>query len=779
MTKKSAEIHEEHGSLEAHIVGGKNNSAHSDSDKVIDNDLDVKSVEITDDGEKLTNGTRNEPLKDEINSELTCQQGTDEVEVKTDIGFSHNERPDTSEIDRGLEKLKNSPENLDEPVLQQNEKSLPSEVKKNIVESVLNRFIQEARKQNTEVNNASTDIKTICKGNPNSSETDYTEEQKDTHTDVSEPVLGDTQTEVADTKVETCISVKKGPSEMLNSSEIAAGSSDIVEKQSEAHTNLENLEQRKLECTVETEMEVQASNLKSCKTDVQNDPECPHLETEVPMETDSVPLITECDNSVSEESSVDKQSAGNVKDQSKDKSCDVPIDKICLEKEGKEELVSKIQNKEEKIDKVEPQVQTSKKDTNNGEISKNSDKTENQKDTEKIIMYHEDTVRYMEKTDNKILSCDKENSKDLKTETSSGETKKQDVIAENADTSSVMTSPVTALSCNKAILETKKSPESSSKPKGQKLDELLSKIATKASSNINIPKKAKARKSFSYAGTAAEKAVISNMSVTPASITALTFNVKMLEKQGVLDIPKTQNKRKAFEPFKLKVKQSDNIEKSPVKVSSVRSPVKSPVKSPKDSPFFNTSKVIKGRRRKRKKMGHYRLPSEKKARERIQKSKERKKASEERQTSDDEKSEIKNSECEKQKKNSDIETRMPVEEADDSNNMDCSETKVLTVKHESQSEPELGQKWKSPLSPNSAKSVEIESKTSPRKQNALDMLTKNSKLSFSMTPNLSTKKAKKTVRPALDHSNQTRTLDSFLKGGSYPRLTSSIQQVGF
>ena len=108
--------------------------------------------------------------------------------------------------------------------------------------------------------------------------------------------------------------------------------------------------------------------------------------------------------------------------------------------------------------------------------------------------------------------------------------------------------------------------------------------------------------------------------------------------------------------------------------------------------------------------------------------------------------------------------------------MDCSDHNTQT---ESLSESELWQHRKSPLSPKSAKSVGDELKTPPKQQNALDMLTKNSKLSFSVSPNQNLKKARKTVRPGVDKNSQIRTLDSFLQGGSYPQISTAIQQVGY
>ena len=768
LSEKSAE-NSEGGTFDTHTENGKNDLVNSNAENKEHGDTEVNSEDLTKSKEKLTNGALNEPNTE--NSELTYSQ------TKEENDLDNNERPDTSETDKDYEKLKDTQEHNDvnsaNSSIEEKDQSLSAEVKKNIVENVLSRYIQhvqDAKKQSIEVSNGTSIAKTF-QGSASLSQGDYLE-CKAAPTDVPDSILSDAQSEVIGSENDSTACVQKGPPEKSNNNESTTEQNlqppDISEKQMEIAPHLESVEQSS-ECKVTEELKVYDTDIKPPKTDMQNDDECPLLEPEVPMETDSPDL----DSSISKDDHLGNK-ADQMDYQANDSFSNADIITKNIEQE---ELVSKMQV-EEKNDKTEseatiikisPTENSDNEKANSLDHSKIPENTDNQKEKEKVIIYHEDTVRFIEKSEVIGQSCDKKNNaNDVKeAKPNSGEILKVDVNL-MATSSSCVTSPsIPALVSNKVTLAGKKSPEPFNKPRSQKLDELLSKIATKASSNLDIPKKAKARKSFSNTGPAIEKAVISNMPVSTASITSLTFNVKMLEKQGVLDIPKTQNKRKAFEPFKLKVKQTDKVDKSPVKVS----PIRSPVKSPKDSPFFNTSKVIKGRRRKKKKMGSYMLPSEKKARERVIKSKERKKASEERQLTDDEKIDVRSKLSEK------VNRQSKMSDKNNSNSkMDCSDHNTQT---ESLSESELWQHRKSPLSPKSAKSVDNELKTPPKQQNALDMLTKNSKLSFSVSPNQNLKKARKTVRPGVDKNSQIRTLDSFLTGGSYPQISSAIQQVGY
>ena len=770
ISEKSAE-NSEGGTFDTHTENGKNDLVNSNAGNKEHDDTEINSEDLTKSVEKLTNGALNEPNTE--NAELVYSQ------TKEENDLDNNERPDTSETDKDYEKLKDTQEHKDinsaNSLTEKKDQSLSAEVKKNIVENVLSRYIQhvqDTKKQSIEVSNGTSIAKTF-QGSTGLSQGDNLEECKAAPTDVPDSILGDAQSEVIGYENDSTACVQKGsPENYESTTEQNSQPPDISEKLMEIAPHLESVEQSS-ECKVTEELKVYDTDIKPPKTDMQNDDECPLLEPEVPMETDSPDLNVELDSSISKDDRL-----GNKADQMDYTANDSFSNADIITKNiGQEELVSKMQVEEENdktkseatIIKISPTENSDNEKVNSLDHSKIPENTDNQNEKEKIIIYHEDTVRFIEKSEVIGQSCDKKNNaNDLKqAEPNSGEILKVDVNL-MATSSSCVTSPsVPALVSNKVTLAGKKSPEPFNKPRSQKLDELLSKIATKASSNLDIPKKAKARKSFSNTGPAIEKAVISNMPVSTASITSLTFNVKMLEKQGVLDIPKTQNKRKAFEPFKLKVKQTDKVDKSPVKVS----PIRSPVKSPKDSPFFNTSKVIKGRRRKKKKMGSYMLPSEKKARERVIKSKERKKASEERQLTDDEKIEVRSKQSEK------VNRQSKMSDNNNSNSkMDCSDHNTQT---ENLSESELWKHRKSPLSPKSAKSVDNELKTPPKQQNALDMLTKNSKLSFSVSPNQNLKKARKTVRPGVDKNSQIRTLDSFLTGGSYPQISTAIQQVGY
>jgi len=305
--------------------------------------------------------------------------------------------------------------------------------------------------------------------------------------------------------------------------------------------------------------------------------------------------------------------------------------------------------------------------------------------------------------------------------------------------------------------------------KGQKLDQLLTKISNKAESSVSplpaIKKQAKARKSCVTSSSVMPTPVTAAVAKpTQNSFITLTFNVKELEKQGVLDIPKP-SKRKAFDPVKIPSPESKpkTLQRSPV-----HSPVRSSSKS--DSPFFK--KRLKGvRKKKGRRMGCYKLPGEKKY---------KKRDSEERQVAKNKdvavkecvevnsiKEDVENSHtklkvCDKDSVRvaSDVSGRVVsvisvVNKGTDSNDLECSQNMEVDI--------ESNNKGK--------QSAMIGD--SPGQVNALDMLTKNAKRSFAG----STKKARKTtVRQGID-PNTHRTLDSFLKAGSHTQLVSSGRKV--
>lgn len=263
--------------------------------------------------------------------------------------------------------------------------------------------------------------------------------------------------------------------------------------------------------------------------------------------------------------------------------------------------------------------------------------------------------------------------------------------------------------------------------KSQKLDILLSKITNKAESDsqkvmasTQPPKQAKARKSCANSSSLPIKAS------QPQSLTSLTFNVKELEKKGVLDMPKPKpSKRKAFEPIKIPSPDKDKQKSSPPrKLSPLKSPVKSPGKT--ENPFFNKQKLLTRRKKKSKRSGGYKLPGEKSWK------RNKSKRSEERQLKP-----------ETQK------VRTDLREGGDSHS---------TV---SRVEENMA------LSVDASESVSYvsgaENKLSPGQTNALDLLTKNSSKSFLVTN--TGKKAKKTVKGIDPLTN--RTLDNFLKTGSH------------
>ena len=609
-------------------------------------------------------------ISEEKSDTQPAENGTENNNIESDIGNKGS--IDTSKIDTESPRTSSEKETSKE--------TISNELKRSIVENVLSRYVQEVKKLKTNDENVGNLTENKCNSEANSKEeSDVSPGPRESLSTPKNTLSDKNQAQEIKTVSE------KGPVsdiQILNAVDLVPDSTEP------AKLDKIDSEINKLDTT--------DSKSNVSENDKDNDLECPHLEPEGPMELEAPPPVKDCSKST--------------------ESLDIVSDKGPAE--------NAIVNISGRDRSVEPES-GSIEEKNMGVGLKSSNITS----SEKVIVYHEDTLRIVENLDTSKLTCDKEQSSEFNKIAKESEKVSKDTMSINS----------------KSALEAKKSTETvSSKPKGQKLDELLSKIATKATNDLNIPKKAKARKSFSQASPAVEKAVVSSMSKTPASIANLTFNVKMLEKQGVLDIPKPQNKRKAFEPFKLKVK--DSVEKSPAKVAVVKSPVKSPKK---DSPYFNTNKVIKGRRRKKKKMGSYKLPSEKKQKT----AKDRKKASEERQISGDERSDkVKNTVA-------DSEMEVTVE----SDNVNNSATVSYTETH-------LEQQRASPLSQTSAKSVDSKTETESRQQTTLDDLIKKSKLFTNST----TEKTKETVRSGIEQQgSHTKTLDAFLKRVSQLAATTS------
>ena len=290
---------------------------------------------------------------------------------------------------------------------------------------------------------------------------------------------------------------------------------------------------------------------------------------------------------------------------------------------------------------------------------------------------------------------------------------------------------------------TEKTPSRVEHRQGQKLDQLLSKITQKAENEEKkAPRQAKARKSCATATSSSSSSSSSSttasvskpVSNSKGSLAGLTFNVKELEKQGVLDIPKP-SKRKAFEPVKIP---------SPEKVQS---PVRSPVRSP-----IMKKKLMKHRRKKGKRLGAYRLPGEKNHK-RINKN--RKTESEERESV--ERALANTSETSKNSvfKESNDPTTVSIKAGD-------SETAGVYGDKDTNNPSDQGK-----VSQSNAASIDSGSDY----LNAFKMMSKNSKRSFASTSTPIFKKAKKTVKPGIDPSTH-RTLESFLKTGSHTQVVS-------
>ena len=609
-------------------------------------------------------------ISEEKSDTQPTENGTENNNVESDIGNKGS--IDTSKIDTESPRTSSKKETSKE--------TISNELKRSIVENVLSRYVQEVKKLKTNDENVGNLTENKCNSEANSKEeSDVSPGSRESLSAPKNTLSDKNQAQEIKTVSEKGL---VSDIQILNAVDLVPDSTEPA-KLDKIDSEIDKID------TTDSKSNVS-------ENDKDNDLECPHLEPEGPMELEAPPPVKDCSKST--------------------ESLDIVSDKGPAE--------NAIVNISGRDRSVEPES-GSIEEKNMGVGLKSSHITS----SEKVIVYHEDTLRIVENSHTSKLTCDKEQSSEFNKIAKESEKVSQDTMSINS----------------KSALEAKKSTETvSSKPKGQKLDELLSKIATKATNDLNIPKKAKARKSFSQASPAVEKAVVSSMSKTPASIANLTFNVKMLEKQGVLDIPKPQNKRKAFEPFKLKVK--DSVEKSPAKVAVVKSPVKSPKK---DSPFFNTSKVIKGRRRKKKKMGSYKLPSEKKQKT----AKDRKKASEERQISGDEKSDkVKNTVAD-----SEMEVTVESDNVNNSANVSYTET-------------HLEQQRASPFSQTSAKSVDSKTETESRQQTTLDDLIKKSKLFTNST----TEKTKETVRSGMEQQgSHTKTLDAFLKRVSQLAATTS------
>ncbi|XP_052789200.1 uncharacterized protein LOC128223821 isoform X2 [Mya arenaria] len=292
--------------------------------------------------------------------------------------------------------------------------------------------------------------------------------------------------------------------------------------------------------------------------------------------------------------------------------------------------------------------------------------------------------------------------------------------------------------------------------KGQKLDQLLTKITNKAVETDSTKPKpiaqkhAKARKSCGGSNTQIPLAHVSK-----PTLTSLTFNVKELEKTGVLDMPKP-SKRKAFEP--IKIPSPDFKAKN-----QVSSPVHTPVKSPVNSESQFIKKRLKGvRKKKGRRLGGYKLPGEKKY---------KKRESEERQTGKSKKEKEEKSDTKNDKICSEAKTNTDICVAYSSNvQADLSkETKSDTIDNHKQLKPDTNsmKNGDTILVPNNL----LEN---PQQMNALEMLTKNAKRSFASAS--STKKAKKTVRQGIDPLTH-RTLDSFLRAGSHSQLVTSGRKI--
>ncbi|KAK3605277.1 hypothetical protein CHS0354_001393 [Potamilus streckersoni] len=268
-------------------------------------------------------------------------------------------------------------------------------------------------------------------------------------------------------------------------------------------------------------------------------------------------------------------------------------------------------------------------------------------------------------------------------------------------------------------------------------------INDKISDTLNrlVPKKAKARKSGVPMSWSRGSSIVKDF-------TNVTFNLKDLEKAGVVDLAPKPGKKTIIKNrlpigsvnMSMVMSKSSGGDKSPLdkKLKPV-SPKKSPLKSP-----LSPEKLMRrhSRKRKRVKMGSYRLPSEIK---KIKREKERKKEKEDSDSvKSDSDSRINNSRNSLAEK-TDLEPGF----------VNCMEGSKCD-KHDKINDPN-------------------------RLVSALDMLTKNSKNSFS--PNLLAKKSKtnsmisKRTGPKNSIIPQKGTLDSYLKKNH--ENFSSLQNSNF
>lgn len=326
------------------------------------------------------------------------------------------------------------------------------------------------------------------------------------------------------------------------------------------------------------------------------------------------------------------------------------------------------------------------------------------------------------------------------------ETEIKEKINNSEEQTKTVESLVNTTPSNDSISATKQAnPEGIIKPsnkienkQGQKLDQLVSKITQKAvTEEKKAPRQAKARKSCAtaHSSVVAAAANVSKAASNSQGLAMLTFNVKELEKQGVLDIPKP-SKRKAFEPVKI---PSPEKVQSQLKTSPVRSPVMK-------------KKFMKGHRRKKgKRMGAYRLPGEKN----------HKKLNKNRKTDSEER------ECGKDvSKSSETNVEKSAELTNESKDPNTASIRSESYKYVDDANCQMG-----PVGLTEPAAKVVTGETSSEQLNALQMITKNAKRSFSTLPISIYKKAKKTVKPAIDPATH-RTLESFLKTGSHSQVVS-------
>lgn len=337
-----------------------------------------------------------------------------------------------------------------------------------------------------------------------------------------------------------------------------------------------------------------------------------------------------------------------------------------------------------------------------------------------------------------VQNTDKDNDKNKNSCVSASDLSGTHIKSENEkstfEESDAVQNECTELKGSAAVTDLK--PSKVEKKQGQKLDQLLSKITQKAESEEKkAPRQAKARKSFASSSSASSATSNSSKpsSNSLTSLTGLTFNVKELEKQGVLDIPKP-SKRKAFEPVKIP---------SPEKMQS--SPILSPVRSP-----IMKKKMLKTKRKKGKRLGGYRLPGEKS----------HKKSSKSRKTDSEDRDSVKSDK-----------SRSRTPERGNEYNSELTNSTDLNVSLQSETSFNTSMPDNSEISQYIDNTGKQKSELSPDSLNAFKMITKNAKKSFASTPAPVYKKAKKTVKQGIDPVTH-RTLESFLLSGSHSQVVS-------